>query len=147
MLEEMGLASAITWYLEGFTQRSGIKTSVDIPSDLERLSRDVELALFRILQESLTNIHKHSGSDKAEIKVFRTGELVTAEVRDYGKGLSKSVLNQAEAGWNLVLGIGLRGMAERIRQLGGELTISAIQPGTIVRAIVPARSSLAPMRD
>lgn len=137
MLEEMGLKSAITWYLEGFTERSGITTCVEIDSELQRLPRDIELALFRVLQETLNNVHKHSGSNKVNIKVSKTGETVTVEVRDYGKGLAESVLLQAHTQWNAGFGVGLRGMNERMRQLGGKLTLAAAQPGTLVRASVP----------
>jgi signal transduction histidine kinase len=142
MLEEGGLKSAITWYLEGFSERSGIKTCVEIPSDFGRISRDIELALFRVLQESLNNVHKHSGSDRVDIKVFKTEQTITAEVRDYGKGLSETILQQAQTQWKTALGVGLRGMTERMRQLGGELTVYAADPGVVVRASVP--TSLSP---
>jgi signal transduction histidine kinase len=137
MLEEMGLKSAISWYLDGFTQRSGLKTTFEISPDIDRTSRDVELALFRVLQEALTNVHKHSGSALADIRLFRAGDSIVLEVRDYGKGLSEAVLNESNGNWYASLGVGLRGMNERMRQLGGELSISHANPGTLVRAEVP----------
>lgn len=137
MLEEMGLKSAISWYLDGFTQRSGIRTTFEIPGDFERLSRDVELALFRVLQESLTNVHKHSGSAVVDIQLSRSNGTVALEIRDYGKGLPQAILGQSGTNWLASLGVGLRGMNERIGQLGGRLRVSASDPGTLVRATVP----------
>jgi signal transduction histidine kinase len=138
MLEEMGLRAAIAWYLEGFSQRSNVKTILGMADRFGRLSRDTELVLFRVLQESLTNVHKHSGSSSANISVLRDSNSVTLEVRDFGKGLPESFLNQSQQDWSQSLGVGLRGMSERIRQLGGELAIETVTPGTLVRAIVPA---------
>jgi PAS domain S-box-containing protein len=137
MLEEMGLKSAISWYLDGFAQRSGVKTTFEVSPDVERPSRDVELALFRVLQEALTNVHKHSGSTRADIRLFRDGDNMILEVRDYGKGLSDAVFDDANANWYGALGVGLRGMNERMRQLGGELSLAHEDPGTMVRAKVP----------
>lgn len=137
MLEEMGLKSAISWYLDGFTQRSGVQTTFEISRDVERASRDVELALFRVLQEALTNVHKHSGSAVADIRLFREGDSIVLEARDYGKGLSEAVLSESNGNWYTSLGVGLRGMNERMRQLGGELSVNLANPGTLVRAKVP----------
>jgi PAS domain S-box-containing protein len=137
MLEEMGLKSAISWYLDGFAQRSGVKTTFEVSPDVERPSRDVELALFRVLQEALTNVHKHSGSTQADIRLFRDGDSMILEVRDYGGGLSDAVFDDANANWYGALGVGLRGMNERMRQLGGELSLAHADPGTLVRAKVP----------
>jgi PAS domain S-box-containing protein len=138
MLEELGLASAIPWYLEGFSQRSGIKTSFEIPPDLERLSRDVELVLFRVLQESLTNVQRHSGSQAADIRIFPSGGSVVMHVTDQGRGVPSAILEQGSADWAGSLGVGLRGMSERLRQLGGKLEITSNAAGTQVRATVPA---------
>jgi PAS domain S-box-containing protein len=139
MLEEMGLKSAITWFLEGFTQRSDIKTELKVSADFDRVSRDVELALFRVIQESLNNIHKHSGSTQASIRLSRANGIITLEIRDYGKGLPQVVLEQSAMGSTGALGVGLRGMNERIRQLGGELRLNTAEPGTLVTATVPAQ--------
>lgn len=137
MLEEMGLASAIPWYLEGFSKRCGIKTSFEITKGLERLPRDVELALFRVLQESLTNVQRHSGSPTVDIRIFQSGSSVALQVTDHGHGMPADVLAEGSADWMGSLGIGLRGMSERLRQLGGTLHISSTDTGTQVCATVP----------
>ena len=137
MLEETGLRSAIQWYLEGFAKRSGIETSIDIPSDFGRLPRDVELALFRVLQESLTNVHRHSGSPVAQIRLSMSNGNVNLEIKDRGKGIPAEVL--AEAGQDSIgaLGVGLRGMSERMRQLGGKVQLQSTSNGTTVLATAP----------
>lgn len=137
MLEEMGLKSAVPWYLDGFSQRSGIQTTFRIPDAFERLSRDAELVLFRVLQESLTNIQRHSGSKTAEISIDSAGDSVTLQVTDHGKGIPAAILEQGTQDWMGSLGVGLRGMSERLRQLGGALEISSGDAGTKVCATVP----------
>jgi signal transduction histidine kinase len=136
MLEEMGLSTAIPWYLEGFGKRSGIETTLDISPACRRLPRDVELAIFRVLQESLTNVHRHSGSATAQVRIRVEGGAVILEVADRGKGIPPASL---EAGRDAVgtLGVGLRGMHERMRQLGGKLELSSSAAGTTVVATVP----------
>jgi signal transduction histidine kinase len=135
MLDEMGLKSAIPWYLEGFTARSGIKTSFEA-QEFGRLRRDCELALFRVLQESLTNVHRHSGSKTAQIRLFVEKTLCVLEVEDQGKGVTREFLDQL--GKNLTaFGVGVRGMNERMRQLDGRLELSLTATGTLVRAMVP----------
>ena len=141
MLEETGLHSATSWYLDGFSKRSGIQTSFDADPDQGRLPREAELALFRVLQESLTNVHRHSGSATASVRLFRTDTTVVLEVRDSGKGIPFDLLDQfaedAKGSW----GVGLRGMDERMRQLGGKLEIAS-ENGTTIRASVPAPEPL-----
>jgi two-component system NarL family sensor kinase len=137
MLEEMGLGSAIPWYLEGFSKRSGIKTSFEICQTFERLPRDVELVLFRVLQESLTNVQRHSGSATVDIRVVQSERSVALHITDQGHGMPAAVLEQGSADWMGSLGIGLRGMSERLRQLGGTLEISSTEVGTQVCATVP----------
>jgi len=137
MLEEMGLKSAIPWYLEGFSKRSGIDTTFHVPVGFERLSRDAELVLFRVLQESLTNAQRHSGSKTADVEISQTDNGVTLQVTDQGKGLPVAILEQGTQDWMGSLGVGLRGMSERLRQLGGSLEISSSDNGTRVRATVP----------
>jgi PAS domain S-box-containing protein len=132
MLEEMGLKSAIPWYVDGFTQRSGIRTRLDLSPDFDRLPRDAELAMFRVLQESLTNVHRHSGSLEAQVRLFVCDGMAVQEVQDYGKGIDGGGF---EAGTQF--GVGLRGMRERLRQLGGNLEIFSTQDGTTVVATVP----------
>lgn len=143
MLEEMGLKSAITWYLDGFRQRSGIRVNFEAPDSLERPSRDVELALFRVLQESLTNVHKHSGASLVDIQLSRENGAIHLNVRDYGKGLPDALARGIRPD-SVHLGIGLRGMNERMRQLGGRLAVNSASPGTLVRATVPAQQSPEP---
>jgi PAS domain S-box-containing protein len=139
MLEEMGLKSAIPWYLEGFSKRSGIKTAFEIPENFPRLGRDSELVLFRILQECLTNVQRHSGSATAEIRIGHSDDVVTLVVRDRGKGIPVSTLEEGARDWMGSLGVGLRGMSERMRQLGGELEISSNESGTQVCATMPLK--------
>ena len=137
MLEELGLKSAIPWYVEGFGRRSGIKMTIEIPPDIGRLSREAELALFRVLQESLTNVHRHSGSATAKIRLREKNDLVILEVEDQGKGFPPGVLGTNGNGLPAELGVGLRGMNERMRQLGGRIEVGPANKGTVVRAVVP----------
>lgn len=144
MLEEMGLKTAVPWYLDGFSNRSGIQATFSCPEEFERLPRDTELVLFRVLQECLTNVQRHSGSKTAAIRLARVDDSVVMEVTDEGKGLPRAVLEQAHHDWMGSLGVGLRGMSERVRQLGGTLEMSSNDGGTQVRATVPAHSSTKP---
>ena len=137
MLEEMGLKTAIPWYLDGFAQRSGIKTKFETSSAVGRLDRDVELALFRVLQESLTNVHRHSGSPEATIRLSSENEEFILEISDKGQGISAQKFEEAGRDWMGSRGVGLRGMTERMHQIGGRLEISSTDKGTVVRAIVP----------
>ena len=139
MLEEMGLNSAIPWYLEGFSSRSGIKTTFHASEDFGRLSRAAELVLFRVLQESLTNVQRHSESATAEIRLSRTENAVMLRITDRGKGFPTQILEQGSQEWKGAVGVGLRGMAERLRQLGGSLDISSDRSGTQLRASLPIR--------
>jgi PAS domain S-box-containing protein len=137
MLEELGLKSAISWYLDGFTSRSRIKTSFDIAIDFPRLPRDAELALFRVLQESLTNVHRHSGSETAHVRLLIKDEMAILEVSDRGKGIATGLLEESGQDWTGALGVGLRGMNERMRQLGGKLDLLSKEEGTTVCATIP----------
>jgi two-component system NarL family sensor kinase len=133
----MGLKSAIPWYLEGFSKRSAVQTTFEIPEHFERLSRDAELVLFRVLQESLTNVQRHSGSTTAEITISRSAKEVVLEVADHGKGLPAEILAKGSQDWMGSLGVGLRGMSERMHQLGGSLEICSNEKGTRIRATLP----------
>jgi PAS domain S-box-containing protein len=137
MLEELGLKSAISWYLEGFTKRSGIQTTFEVLPDFERLAQDVELALFRVLQESLTNVHRHSGSPTAAVRLLLNDETVVLEISDQGKGTQITSFEKDGRDWISSVGVGLRGMNERVSQLGGKLELSSSHEGTIVSASVP----------
>ena len=135
LLDEKGLLSAIRWYVDGFIQRSKIKIDLDLPDDFGRLPRELETALFRVVQECLTNVHRHSGSSVAKIRVRHSGGQVLVEVADEGKGIppeKKYVM--ASAGTH---GVGVRGMRERLRQLGGSLEINSNGAGTVVIARLP----------
>ena len=136
LLDEAGLSSAAKWYVEGFAQRSGIEVNVTLPDEVRHLPKPVALGLFRVLQESLTNIHRHSNSTKAEVAVELLPDHVALTVRDYGKGIAPVLLENFRAsGTNS--GVGLAGMRERIRELGGQLTIRTCAPGTLMSVSLP----------
>lgn len=136
LLDETGFASAARWYVEGFSKRSGILTSLDMPQDLGRLSSSLELALFRVLQESLTNVHRHSNSHQAEVSVRLSDSQVVLQVRDYGKGIPPDVLDRFRHE-RAHGGVGLVGMRERINELGGRLEMNSDSHGTQVLATLP----------
>lgn len=136
LLDEAGFASAASWFVTGFSQRSGIPVALELPEDLPRLSEAVEIALFRVLQESLTNVHRHSQAASAEIKVEVDAEEITMEVSDHGRGMPEHILQQLR-GDGTKLGVGLAGMRERIHELGGTFDVSSGSHGTTVRAVVP----------
>jgi PAS domain S-box-containing protein len=138
MLEEMGLKSAIPWYLDGFSSRSAIKTTFKAADNFGRLSAEAELAMFRVLQESLTNVHRHSGSETAEVRLCTDDGNAVLEIQDSGKGFNQTLLEQGGEDWMGALGVGVRGMHERIRQLKGKLEIITKERGTLVRAMMPA---------
>jgi PAS domain S-box-containing protein len=134
MLEEMGLPSAIRWHLEGFSKRSGIQTTHEIHCDV-RLPKEIELALFRVFQESLTNIHRHSESRTAEVRFNISDRTAVLEVKDQGKGLAGH--HELTTSSLTKLGVGIRGMYERVRQLGGSLVITSDSQGAMVKASIP----------
>jgi PAS domain S-box-containing protein len=136
LLDERGLASAIRWYADGFAQRSGIRLSMDLPHSDVRLPQPVETTLFRIVQESLTNIHRHSGSQMAQIRLLTDAESVVLEVRDQGRGMPASSLRLCN-GASRAMGVGIAGMRERVRQFGGRLDIFSTPHGTLVRSTLP----------
>jgi signal transduction histidine kinase len=138
LLDEMGLAPALKWYVEGFAERSKIAVDLRCGSEIGRLPREVETAIFRIVQECLINIHRHSGSPTAAIQIESTDDFVRLEVRDHGTGISPELRRQMETGGTL--GVGLRGMRERASQLGGSLEISAdeTRQGTCIMVRLPA---------
>ncbi|HEX3353751.1 MAG TPA: CHASE3 domain-containing protein [Terriglobales bacterium] len=136
LLDETGLASAARWYVEGFAKRSGIPTSLDIPEDFERLPSSLELALFRVLQESLTNVHRHSKSPRADVSLCLFQDEVVLRVRDYGKGMPREVLERFQQN-RTHGGVGLAGMRERIHELGGHLEMDSDGHGTQVLAKMP----------
>ena len=135
LLDERGLSSAVHWYADGFAERCGIALSLDLPDGI-RLPQQVETTFFRIIQECLTNIHRHSGSATASIRLQTATERVTLEVRDQGKGMPPTQLKRCNGAAQTV-GAGIAGMRERVRQLGGQLEIESAPQGTTVRAVLP----------
>jgi two-component system NarL family sensor kinase len=129
-LDEMGLLSALQWYAEVFAKRSNIKVTVDIPEDFGRLSREKEIAIFRVIQESLANVHQHSGSPVAAVRISRSLGNVCVQVSDLGKGISSDSPLASH-------GVGISGMRERLRQLGGALNVHSNGHGTLVTADLP----------
>jgi PAS domain S-box-containing protein len=135
MLDEAGLEFALQWYVEGFAERSNIEVDFELAPDLGRLSRDAEIAIFRLVQESLTNIHRHADSPTASVRIFREGQAVCVRISDQGKGMPAGHLN----GRGLAkAGVGVQGMRERLRQLKGKLEIHSGPGGTTVQASLPA---------
>jgi signal transduction histidine kinase len=131
LLEEVGLPAALRWCAEGFSRHSGIEVDLDLPSDFGRLPVDVETALFRIVQECLTNVQRHSGSPTTRIRLVRNPRRVAMEIQDQGRGMPAGVLSRREGVESL--GVGLLGMRERVRQLGGQLSIDSSRKGTTVQ--------------
>jgi PAS domain S-box-containing protein len=138
MLDEIGLPSALGWYVEGLEQRSGLRIELNIPADFGRLAPEVELAIFRLVQECLTNIHRHSGSKTAVIRITREPDKIYAEVQDHGKGMSPERFAEVQS-QGVGVGVGIRGMRERVRRAHGELTVDSNALGTTITAIFPAQ--------
>ncbi|MCU1241015.1 MAG: hypothetical protein JWO71_1741 [Candidatus Acidoferrum typicum] len=147
LLDEAGLSSALTWYVRGFAERSKIDIDLQIPQDFGRLSRDLETAIFRVVQECLTNIHRHSGSTVARIVIAHSDGHVHVEVEDKGKGIPQQKRSEIISSSTGTPGVGIRGMRERLRQLGGALDIHSDGEGkgTIVTARLPAIAPPPPM--
>jgi len=145
LLDEAGLNSAIRWFVEGFAKRSGIQVNLQIQDRPERLESSVELVLFRALQETLTNVHRHSGAKQADVSLHSSEGHLILSVRDHGRGISAVVLkNLADQGSGG--GVGLAGMTERLREIGGRLQISSHGNGTEVVVRVPARHRQPPIQ-
>jgi PAS domain S-box-containing protein len=134
LLDEAGLASALTWYVEGLAERSGIKVGLELSPEIGRLPQELEVAIFRIVQECLTNVHRHSGSKTATVRVLGSGDSVRVEVEDHGDGIPAEKLEKLRSFGS---GVGLRGMEERARELGGTLEITSNEQGTVVGATLP----------
>jgi signal transduction histidine kinase len=139
LLDEAGLLSAIRWYTDGFAKRSKIKVDLDLPEEMGRLSSEMETAIFRIVQECLTNIHRHSESPIAKIQVRQRHDYVLVEIQDKGKGIPLE--KQEEMALAGTPGVGIRGMRERLRQLGGTLEISSNSHGTLVSVRLPVAAT------
>jgi PAS domain S-box-containing protein len=136
LLDEVGLLSALSWYVEGLTKRSGIEISLEVePRDFPRLSADVETAVFRIVQEALTNVFRHSEASKVQITLAQKEENIVVAVRDDGKGVDKRITElQPDS-----VGVGIGGMKQRAREFGGELRLTNAHPGTLVELTIPLR--------
>jgi two-component system NarL family sensor kinase len=143
LLDEVGFACAAEWYIEGFAKRSGINVKADITNSPARLPKRVEIVLFRVLQESLTNVHRHSGASEASIHFQHEAEAAILEIRDFGKGISEERLRLLSAA-SAETGIGLTGMRERLHELNGILEIESDGCGTSMRATVPLYATPVP---
>jgi PAS domain S-box-containing protein len=135
MLDDVGLVAAIRWYANGFSQRSSIQVELNLPADLPRLPTELETAVFRAVQESLTNVHRHSGSTTATVRLEREADLLHLYVIDRGCGISPEKLSSGQE--TATIGVGLPGMRERLCQLRGQLEINSNSQGTSVHAIIP----------
>jgi PAS domain S-box-containing protein len=139
LLDEVGLLSALSWYVEGLAKRSGLETSLEVhPGDFPRLTTEVETAIFRIVQEALTNVFRHAEAHKVWISLTQTDKMICVAVRDDGKGIGKKV---AELRPDSV-GVGIGGMRQRARELGGELRLENTGPGTLLELALPAGAAL-----
>jgi signal transduction histidine kinase len=135
-LDEVGFTCAAEWYIEGFAKRSGISVRADIGHSCARLPKNVEIALFRVLQESLTNVHRHSGASDASIHFQHEADGVILEIRDFGKGIPEERLRLLH-GVSAEIGVGLAGMRERLHELNGTLEIESDDRGTNIQVTVP----------
>jgi signal transduction histidine kinase len=135
VLDEAGLGVAIRDYVDGFTKRSGIHVELDMSPRVGRLARDIELVLFRVVQESLTNIQRHSGSPQAKIRVNRNSHL-TLEISDLGRGFSGTKQTRKKEA-RFEVGVGIPSMQERVKLIGGRLDIDSTEHGTTVRVTIP----------
>jgi len=135
LLDEAGLPSALQWYVDEFGKRSGIKVHLDCQDSLERLPSEMETAIFRIVQECLGNVHRHAESQTASVRLEIAGDRAYVEVTDQGKGIAPDLQEKLKSKGHL--GVGLRGIRERIAQFGGELRIQSDDAGTVVSAVIP----------
>jgi signal transduction histidine kinase len=141
LLDEVGLQCALRWYLDGLTQRSGIDTGLVLePEEFPRLAPEMETAIFRIVQEALTNVFRHSGARKATVTLVRKEQSVVATVRDDGKGVNEQIAEFRPG----AVGVGIGGMRQRVKEFGGELRLRNANPGTIVEVVMPVGALEAP---
>jgi len=135
LLDEAGLLAALRWFVEGFAERSGVQVELELDDEpAKHLPAEVSMALFRVVQEGLTNVHRHSQSATAKVRLAREGREVCLEIRDRGRGMPAHVDREGSKG----VGVGIAGMRERLREFGGTLEIAPGQPGTVIRAKLPA---------
>jgi PAS domain S-box-containing protein len=134
LLDETGLRAALDWFVEGMSRRSNIQIALTFrPQNFPRLTSEIETAIFRMVQEALTNVFRHAQTDMARVEIDKDPEVVTVRVRDYGKGVPAELTRLGR----VRMGVGISGMRERIRQFGGDLTVSRSEPGTLVEAKIP----------
>jgi signal transduction histidine kinase len=145
LLDEVGFACAAEWYIEGFAKRSGINVRANIANPRGRMPRKTEVALFRVLQEGLTNVHRHSGASDASINFQHEAEVAILEIRDYGRGIAQERLRLL-SGTSAETGVGLAGMRERLHELNGKLEIESDHHGTSMRATVPLNVMCLPVQ-
>jgi signal transduction histidine kinase len=143
LLDELGLASTARWFVDGFAARSGVRVNLEASPALARLDQVIELTLFRILQECLTNIHRHSGSQTATIRIESNAQEVSLVVSDQGKGIAQRKLGFWSASAPRE-GVGINGMRERLKELGGKLDIRSTKQGTTVKATIPLTAAPSP---
>lgn len=136
LLDEAGLQSALRWFVEGFAKRSGVEVNLEIRDGKERLTEATELVLFRVLQESLTNVHRHSGATRAEVSLDTSSDLVVLKIRDHGRGVPQAIMEKLREN-GTGGGVGLAGMTQRIREIGGRLEINSGAGGTEIVARIP----------
>ena len=137
LLDEVGLSSALEQYLEGFTKRSGIDTQIEAPpGEFPRFKPELETAIFRIIQEALTNVFRHSGARKAWVTIAKLEEQIAVTIRDDGKGITENIVEFRPGS----LGIGIGGMRQRVKEFGGEVRLRNANPGTLVEVSIPTNS-------
>jgi two-component system sensor histidine kinase UhpB len=142
MLDEVGISSALSWYVQGLAERSGLEIDLEVPKNVGRLPSEMELLIFRLVQESLTNIHRHSESKTAQIRIERDENTVHVKIADHGNGMSPERLAEIQSKGT---GVGIRGMRERVRHFHGDLVIESNGSGTRVYATLPLKTL--PSRD
>lgn len=139
LLEELGFLPAARWYVDEYGKRSQVKVSLIIEEPIERLPRDVEIALFRVLQESLTNVYRHAAAGAVDIRIKCQNGSVHLTVADNGKGIPQDVLARFRGG--VALGIGLAGMRERLAEFDGQMNVESSNVGSVVEAVIPTSTS------
>lgn len=137
VLDALGLQAALKWFIEGFSQRSKIEVALELPSNDRRLPPEIELHLFRMAQECLTNVYRHSGSSSAIVRLILRDDSVQLEIADKGKGIPPEKQETIKS--NTQLGVGIGGMRERVRQFGGTVDITSDARGTVVRVSIPVQ--------
>jgi signal transduction histidine kinase len=138
LLDEVGLSSALEQYLDGFTKRSGIETSIEVPSQhFPRFKPELETAIFRIVQEALTNVFRHSGARNARVGLLKSENQIVVTVQDDGKGVAEHIIEFRPGS----IGIGIGGMRQRVKEFGGEVKLRNSNPGTLVEVMIPISSA------